>query len=153
VRVEADPLFLLPLQPKQRVGILFPRLSDVADRVVIDDDLRGAAGYIQGWVQNASTGVDVLEIPIQPEGDMLDLTLDWAAALDVIVFFCFDAHRFPGQRHVLEELQRRCKKLVVVVIANPWDRALIKEQATVLNTFGFRVPQLLAGVDLLFRRK
>ncbi len=150
-RVEVDPQRLLPIRRGQRAGILFPRLGDIADRVTVDEELRGAAGLIQGWAHANSSAVDVLEIPIQPQGEMLGLTLDWAAALDVVVYFVYDAHKFDGQRKLLEELQRRVKKLAAVLIRNPQDRDYVKEGVTVLNTYGFRVPQLAAAVDVLFK--
>lgn len=152
VKVERDPQELLPIDYGKRAGVLVPRFWDVADRIEIDEELRGAAGLIQGWIQANSSTVEVLEIPIQPEGEMLSLTLDWAAGLEVVAFLCFDAHRFSGQRKLLEELQRRCPRVVAVLIANPWDRAFVKEKAAVVNTFGFRVCQLSAAVSVLFRK-
>jgi beta-N-acetylhexosaminidase len=152
MKVEADPQKLLPLGAGRRVGVLVPRVGDLADRIAIDEELRGAASLVQAWVQEAAPGVEVLEVPVEPDRDMLGLTLDWAAGLEVVVFFCFDAHRYAGQRKLLEELQARCPRLAVVLIRNPWDRAFVKENATVINTFGFRVHQLWAAVSVLFPR-
>ena len=151
VKVEVDPQKLLPLNPSQKVGILVPRLWDVADRIAIDDELRGAASLVQGWVQNASSTAEVLEIPVHPEGDMLALTLDWAAGLDVAVIFCFDARRYAGQRTLVEELQRRCPKVVLVLLKNPSDRTLAVEKTTVVNPLGFRVCQLAGAVSVLYQ--
>lgn len=151
VKIEADPQKLLPLAKGQRAGILVPRLWDVADRIVIDEEIRGAAALVQGWAQAHSASCDVLEIPIQPGGDMLDLTFEWAAGMDVVVHFCFDAHRFPGQRKLLEQLQARCPKVVAVLIGNPRDRLFAGASTTVVNTFGFRVSQIAAGVNVLFK--
>jgi beta-N-acetylhexosaminidase len=150
IKVEVDPQKLLPLDPRIKAGILVPRLWDVADRIAIDDELRGAASLVQGWIQSASTTAEVLEIPVQPEGDMLTLTLDWAAGLDVAVFFSFDAQRYSGQKKLLEEMQRRCPKVVLVTLRNPADRALATGRTTVVNPFGFRVCQLSAAVGVLF---
>lgn len=151
VKIEQDPQRLIPLKVNAHAGIMVPRLADIADRVAIDDELRGGAGLVQGWVQTYNPAADVLEIPIQPEGDMLDLTLDWAGGLDVVVFLCFDAHRFPGQKRLLEEIQQRCPKPVIVLIRNPWDRVLVRSHAALVHTYGFRVPQLAAAIDVLFK--
>ena len=150
VKVERDPQQLLPIEYGKRVGMLVPRLWDVADRIEIDEELRGAAGLVRSWVQANSSTVEVLEVPIQPAGEMMSLTLDWAAGLETVVVMCFDAHRFAGQRKLLEEVQRRCPKVAVVLIANPWDRAFVTAQTTVVNTFGFRVCQLAAAISVLF---
>jgi beta-N-acetylhexosaminidase len=150
VEVVRDPQGIIPIPRDAKVGVLFPRLWDVADRVMIDDELRGAAALVQGWVQEQSPSSDVLEIPIQPEGELVNLTLEWASGLETLVFFCYDAHRFGGQRKLIEELQRRNQRMVVVILRNPWDSAFLGEQATVIQTFGFRVAQLAAAVRLLF---
>lgn len=150
VEVVRDPGGIIPVPRDSKAGVLFPRLWDVADRVMIDDELRGAAGLVQGWIQERSPSTDVMEIPVQPEGDLLNLTLEWGEGLDTLVFFCYDAHRFSGQRKLIEELQRRGKKLAVVILRNPWDSAFLGEKTTVIQTYGFRVAQLAAAVRLLF---
>jgi beta-N-acetylhexosaminidase len=150
VDVVRDPQGIIPIPKDGKVGVLFPRLWDVADRVMIDDELRGAAGLVQGWIQEQAPSADIMEIPVQPEGELVNLTLEWAAGLETLVFFCYDAHRFSGQRRLIEELQRRSKKVVVVVLRNPWDSAFLGEKTSVIQTFGFRVPQLAAAVRLLF---
>jgi len=150
VQIERDPQHLLPLEPGRRVGILVPRLGDVADRMAIDEELRGAASLIQGWVRARSSGTHVLEIPVQPEPEMLALALDWASDREVVVVLCFDAHQYPGQRRMLEELQRRSPKVVLVLIGNPWDRAFAKGGTSIVNPCGFRLCQLSAAVRLLF---
>lgn len=152
VKVERDPQELLPISYNKRVGVLVPRLWDVADRIAIDDELRGAASLVQGWIMANTATVEVLEIPIQPDAEMLGLTLDWAAGLEIVAFMCFNAQRFPGQRKLLEELQRRCPRVVAILIANPADKAFVKEKTALVNTFGFRVCQLSAAISVLFRK-
>ncbi len=151
VEVLRDPQHIIPIQKDAKVGILFPRLWDMADRVLIDDELRGAAGLVQGWMQERPTAGDGMEIPLQPEVELVDLTLEWAAGLETAVFFCYDAHRYGGQRRLIEELQKRCPRVVVVLIRNPWDAAFLGEQTTVIQTFGFRTTQLAAAIRVLFQ--
>ncbi len=150
VEIAQDPKGILPIGRGAKTGVLVPRLWDVADRVTIDDGLRGAAGLVQGWVRERSGEAEVLEISVQPGADLFDLTFQWVAGLDVVVFFCHDAHRHGGQRRLLEELQARCPKLVVVLIRNPWDANFLGGKVTVIQTYGFRLPQLSAAVRALF---
>ncbi|MBI3854281.1 MAG: hypothetical protein HY293_01175, partial [Planctomycetes bacterium] len=46
LRIERDPGKLLPLSPGLRVGLLVPRLGDVADRIPVADDLRPTAALL-----------------------------------------------------------------------------------------------------------
>jgi beta-N-acetylhexosaminidase len=64
VRIERDPHHLVPLEPGRRVGILVPRLWDVADRIAIDAELRGADSVSTGWVRSHAPGVQVVAIPV-----------------------------------------------------------------------------------------
>lgn len=149
--VERDPQKLIPLKRGTRAGVLFPRLNDVADKLVVDDELRGAAELIQGWIHEISPNVDVLEVPIDAKKDVFTMALEWSTAVEVVILFVFDAQQHVGQRRLLDEVQKRSKKVIVVPVRNPWDRDFVGPKNSVVQTYGFRVPQLAAAVDLIFR--
>jgi beta-N-acetylhexosaminidase len=149
--VDRDPMKLVPVKRGTRVGILFPRLSDIGEKILIDDELKGVTGLMQNWIQGVSSTVDVLEIPVDPRGDLFTMIIEWASAVEIVVYFCFDAKQQKGQRRLLEELQRRCPKFVLIPMRNPWDRELAGDKTTVLQTYGFRVPQIASAIDTLLR--
>ncbi|MBI2900340.1 MAG: glycoside hydrolase family 3 protein [Planctomycetes bacterium] len=151
VRIERDLLRLIPVPRGRRTGILFPRLTDVGDRIVVDDDLRGVVEMMRSWVQEVSKSVDILEIPVEPRADLFAMTLEWCCALELVIVFSFDAQAHPGHRRVLEEVQRQCRRVILVPIRNPEDREFAGPKASVVQTYGFRMPQLAAAVDLIFR--
>ncbi len=151
VRVEKDPQKLVPIPRGRRVGILFPRLTDVGDRIVIDDDLRHGMELLRSWVQEVSKSVDVLEIPIEPKADLFAMTLEWCCSLEIVIVFAFDATTHAGHRRVIQEVQRQCPRVVLVPIRNPEDRALADAKSTIVQAYGFRIPQLAAATDVIFR--
>jgi hypothetical protein len=63
----------------------------------------------------------VLEVAVQPDERSVEMAADWAAAQDAAVFLCFDAHRFAGQRRLIEALTARCERLIVATIGNSAD--------------------------------
>jgi len=147
LRVGRDPHLLLPLPSGCRAGLLVPRLADVADRLPIPVDLRATAALLRPRI-GASVGV--LEVAVQPDERAVGMAVDWAAAQDVAVFLCFDAHRFAGQRRLLEALGSRCGRLIVATIGNSADADIAGERATIVRTCGFQVSQLLAALDSIF---
>ncbi len=147
IRIERDPQRLLPLPSGTRVGLLVPRLGDVADRVPIEDGLRATAALLRPHV---GAGVAVMEVGIRPDERSLALAADWMAAQEAGVFLCFDAQRFDGQRRLLEVLSRRCVRLVGVTIGNFADRDRFPPRATVVRPCGFQRVQLLAALDAIF---
>lgn len=147
VRVERDPSRLMPFPPGRRVGLLVPRLADVADRIPVEEGLRQTAARLRPSV---GASVAVLEVGIQPDDRTVSMAADWMAAQEAAVFFCFDAHRFEGQQVLLEAVERRCERLVVATIGNTKDEDLIADRAAVVRTCGFQACQLRAALRTIF---
>jgi len=147
VSVVRDPLKLLPIPQGKRVGLLVPRLGDVADRLPIEDGLRLTASLLRPRV---GAGVAVLEVPIRPDEPSVSLAVDWMATQDVAVFLCFSAGRFPGQARLLDALAARCPRRVIVTIGDTADESRAGSQASVVNTHGFQACQLISALRTIF---
>ena len=147
LRVGRDPQVLLPLPSGCRAGLIVPRLGDVADRLPIPDDLRATAALLRPGI---GAGVGVLEVAVQPDDRAVAMAADWAASQEAAVFYCFDAHRFPGQRRLLEALGARCRRLVIATIGNTTDAELAAPRASIVRTCGFQACQLRNALDSIF---
>lgn len=147
IRVVRDPWSLLPIPPGQRVGLLVPRLGDVADRIPIEEGLRMTAALVRPQV---GAGVAVLETAVQPDERSVSLAADWMGAQDIGVLLSFDATRFEGQRLLLEAVAARCDRLVIVTIGNSRDAELAPTPASVVRTCGFQACQLQAAFRTVF---
>jgi hypothetical protein len=147
VRVERDPQRLLPFPSGRRVGLVVPRLADVADRIPVEEGLRQTAARIRPSV---GASVAVLEVAVQPDARTVTMAAEWMAAQDAGVFLCFDAHRFEGQRRLLGALGDRCERLAVATIGNSDDEELVADRAAVIRTCGFQACQLLAALRAIF---
>jgi len=150
IRVERDPGHLLPFPSGRRVGLLVPRLADVADRIPVEEGLRRTAGLVR---PNIGASVAVMEVGIQPDAKSVALAADWMASQEAGVFFCFDAYGFHGQRRLLDVLGERVERLVVATIGNSDDEELVAERAAVVRTCGFQACQLLAALRTIFEEK
>jgi hypothetical protein len=140
-------LKLLPIPQGKRVGLLVPRLGDVAERLPIEDGLRSTASLLRPRV---GAGVAVLEVAVRPDEPSVSLAVDWMATQDVAVFLCFSAGRFPGQARLLEALAARCPRRVIVTIGDAGDESRAGSGATVVNTRGFQSCQLISALRTIF---
>lgn len=147
LRIVRDPRNLVPIAAGRRVGILIPRLGDVADRYPMEEGLRSTASLIRPRV---GASVAVLEVAVQPDGPSIALAVDWMATQEVSVFFCFQARRFVGQRKLLDAMAARCPFRIIVTIGDSTDEALAGAEATVLRTCGFQACQLTAALRAIF---
>jgi len=147
LKIVRDPKHLIPIAPGRPVGLLVPRLGDVAERIPVEDGLRSTAALLRPKV-GASVGV--LEIPVQPDEKSVAMAADWLASQEVAVFFCFHARRFAGQRRLLEALAARCPRRIVATIGDSADEALAGDDASILRTCGFQSCQLEAALKAIF---
>jgi len=147
LRVVRDPRNLLPIAAGRRIGILIPRLDDVADRFQLEESLRSTASLIRPRV---GASVAVLEVAVQPDGPSIALAVDWMATQEVSVFFCFQARRFSGQKKLLDQMAARCPLRVIVTIGDSSDESLAGAEATILRTCGFQACQLTAALRAIF---
>lgn len=146
LKIVRDPKHLIPIALGRPVGLLVPRLGDVADRVPVEDGLRSTAALLRPKV-GASVGV--LEVAVQPDEKSVAMAADWLATQEIAVFFCFQAGRFAGQRRLLEALAARCPRRIVATIGDSADEALAGADASVLRTCGFQSCQLEAALKAI----
>jgi hypothetical protein len=147
IKIIRDPRSLIPIPSGRRVGLLVPRLGDVADRLPVEDGLRSTASVLRPRV---GASVAVLEIAVQPDDGAIAIAVDWMAAQEIPVFFCFQAGRFDGQRRLLDALAGRCSRRIVVTIGDSADEARAGADASIVRTCGFQACQLTAALRTLF---
>lgn len=147
LKIVRDPGRLIPIASGRPVGLLIPRLGDVAHLVPIEDGLRATASLLRPRV---GASVAVLEVAVQPDASSVALAADWMASQEIAIVFCFQAGRFAGQRRLLDAVAKRCAKRIVVTIGDSADEALAGPDASILRTCGFQACQLTAALRTIF---
>lgn len=129
--------------------ILFPDFREVAQRFTFEAGPGGPERFVaQAARKRWGEGLKLLRTPVVSER-LPDLEAALRATRPV-VFFCFEALRFPGQAAVLRLLNRRAAaRSVVCLMRSSWDLAKVDGRATVLDLRGYRNCQLERALALL----
>ncbi len=130
------------------VLILFPRLSEMSQTIMVEPDLLHERKFLENHVSYPGKKIQLL--PLNPSAGDIQRAAKHAATSDTTVFFCYDAHLQPGNRRMLERLQRTTPRLVLVLLRDPYDRVWAKKNTTVLTAFGYRQAQLEACLETIF---
>lgn len=132
---------------KGKVLVLAPDLASVMNKFFFENELLGKKSLfsqefdLHGW--------NSVEYKISLDQTVSDQeTQNWPLNIPV-VFFCFDAVNYPGQRVLLEKVQKRFKDIAIVLIRNPYDEQYIQEGVTCIQAYGFRSPQIKKSVEIL----
>ena len=67
------------------------------------------------------------------------------------ILFLFDAHLYPSNKSLLDAVQNAAKKLVVVLLRDPYDLEYLKEGTAGVTAFGWRACQIRAAIEIFCR--
>jgi hypothetical protein len=140
----------LPLRPeKEPLLVLFPDLAEVSELFTFEGGPRHPEEVVKSLLAGWGPA-RLFRVPVVKEGAAaLAPALSKASR---ILFFCFEARRFPGQRKTLELLARRAPdRAAVCLIRNPWDLELLPKSVSAVDTKGYRLCQLRAGLAAILQ--
>ena len=139
----------LPLSNKKEIHVVFPRLSETARHIMVESEVCHARTFVKKRIpRRFHSQVDL--VSLDPTPAEIRKTLTRARASAVTVFFCYDAHLQPGNRHLLEALQIQHQPLVLVLMRDPYDMEFARPSTTVVTAFGYRQAQLEACMRKIF---
>ena len=148
VQVFQDEKKLLPLKPGQKIGVIFPHLSSLAAKIMIEREVLNEKEFVRQEFNKFGLEPEIQVVSIEPAAE-IHQAVTLAKNCDLTSFFCFDAHLYPSNKQLLEALQEAAPKLVVTLLRDPYDAAYIKEGVTCLTDFGWRTCQLQAAIERL----
>ncbi|HEU4369830.1 MAG TPA: beta-N-acetylhexosaminidase [Methylomirabilota bacterium] len=132
-----------------RVLVVFPRFSELAPRITIEPEIADERGWIAGAFGSAGIDPEAAVVGIEPTPEEIAAAAEGAAAADATVLFLYDAHLYASNHALLEALQGRARRLVVVLLRDPYDAALLAPGVRGLTAYGWRKCQLDAVVARL----
>jgi beta-N-acetylhexosaminidase len=140
------------LTPSKTTAILFPRLSKLADKIMIEREQLDEAAWLGQSLK--SLGVAGPSTPylydIELQTSQISPAAEAAAQADQTILFLFDAHIYPAEKQLLEAVQAASKRLVVVLLRDVYDVEYVKEGTLCLTNYGFRVCDIQAVLRKLY---
>jgi hypothetical protein len=132
-----------------RVGVVFPRFSDLAPRITIEPEIAAEKAYIAGAFGTAGITPETRLVGIEPTDTEIAAAGALAEASDALVLFLFDAHLYASNAKLLKELQSRARALAVVLMRDPYDADMLAPGVLGVTAYGFRKCQLDAVIARL----
>ena len=130
-----DSQKLLPLKNEQKLRVFIPDITPVSDWVLFEPEW-----YNPVKMANLITGRNDSEIIMTSleTGKNYDLT----SSTETNIVVLYNATDKKGQREILEQINKLTERVIVIIVHNFWDQELIPQQATIIETSGFRISQL-----------
>jgi len=151
VRVGGVPL---PLpEDGARTVVLFPDFPEVRARFTFEGGPRGPEAFLRRALRGRAR---LMRTPVAAGLDarMSARLRDAVRSADRIVFFCFEALRFAGQRAVLGLLNRAApRRSVACLIRSSCDIGLLDRRVTAVDAYGYRLCQLQAALELILEER
>jgi beta-N-acetylhexosaminidase len=137
----------LPL-PKPPI-ILFPDFREVSQRFTFENGPGGPERFAaEACRSHWGTAPKIMRAPVV-SGSLAAVKRALAEGGE-IVFFCFEAMRFPGQAAALKLLMKQApERVVACLIRSSWDLAKLDRRTTALDLHGYRNCQLARAFALL----
>jgi beta-N-acetylhexosaminidase len=145
-----DGPLLPPRENPLRVNVVFPRLSALARRIMVEEPLRKETAYLQALAEGLPHSFVISTIPLDPGDSAIHRAQRRARETDATVFFCFDAHAHSGCRRLLRVLRASAKNLIVVLLRNPYDREFLRPGDRAVTAYGWRECQIRACWERVF---
>lgn len=152
VQVVQDNDKLLPLSGtlSQDVAVIFPQLSSFASKIMVEKEFEDEIAYFHHLL-GSYPGNHVTEVyAIEPTEEDIENAANLARRSTVTLFFCFDAHLYPKEQALFAALQKSARKLVVVLMRDPYDKSFLRAKDVGVTAFGWRKCQIEAVVERVF---
>ncbi len=136
-------------QKRSSLLVLFPKLSEIKSSFVFEGGPGGPAQWLRTNLKKKGP-VRFIETPVkEKKAGFLRAALKEA---EQILFFCFEARRFPGQKAVLDLLnQKTADKTMVLLMRGDSDLPLINSRSAVIDMAGDRKLQIEKTLEVIFK--
>jgi beta-N-acetylhexosaminidase len=132
-----------------RVLAVFPRLSELADRITVEAAMLDEARYVGEAMAAHGIASQTAIVGVEPTRSEIDDVRARAAAVDACLLFLYDAHLYASNRALLAALQRDAPALAAVLLRNPSDARLVLPNAGSVTAYGWRRCQIDAALACL----
>ena len=145
-----DEAGLLPLPSEQDARVVLIEFASYLDSEALEQS--GQTGFAT-LLHDRLPVVESLGIPAsEPDPALLERARSLARSAEVLVIATRNAHLFPPQLELAQDLLASARLRVLLCLRNPYDAGVLHGVGTVLCTCGDSTPSLAAAADVLAGR-
>lgn len=130
-------------------AVLFPRLSEMSSRIMIEDSFKDESAFLHALLSAAGIKATFALRSMEPSRADLDAALDAAQHFDQVLLFVYDAHLQVTEKELVQNVQARGKRTVVVLLRDVYDKAFLNPGTRCVTAYGFRACDLQAIIPKL----
>ena len=150
VQVLQDKQKLLPLQRDLKsLGVIFPQFSFLDAKIMIEREVLEEEGFVRREFQKFGFSPEIEIVGPEPADDDIRRAVHLGNTSDLTILFLYDAHLYPSNKSLLDAVQNAARKLVVVLLRDPYDLEFLKEGTAGVTAFGWRVCQIRTAIGIL----
>ena len=131
---------------RRKIGVIFPQFSALEAKIMIEKEVLAEKEFIRREFQKFGVSPDIELVGIEPTAPEIQRAVELARNSELTILFCYDAHLYPANKRLLDEVQEAAAELVVDLLRDPYDRAWLRPGTTGLTAFGWRACQLRAAI-------
>ncbi len=150
IRVLRPGSWDFPLDPKKNsILVLFPQLLEIKSSFAFEEGPEGPARWLKKKLKSKGL-VRFVETPVKEK--QVGFLRRAVQEADQVLFFCFEARRFPGQKAVLNVLNKMAAdKTAVFLMRGSADLPLIDPGLAVIDMAGDRKSQMEAALKVILK--
>ncbi|MEJ2090779.1 MAG: beta-N-acetylhexosaminidase [Syntrophobacterales bacterium] len=149
VQVLQDKQKLMPLRRDQKnLGVIFPQFSLFDAKIMIEREVLEEKEFVRREFQKFGVRPEIQIVSVEPGEEEIRRAVHLGSTSEVTILFLFDAHLYPSNKSLLDAVQNTAKKLVVVLLRDPYDLEYLKEGTAGVTAFGWRACQIRAAIEI-----
>jgi len=92
---------------------------------------------------------EVFNLPLLPGAEEVEYLSSRLPGIIPVIIACYDAHRYPGQKKLIDDLLTRRPDAILAIMRDPRDAELFPRASTIIITRGYTAPSLQALAEVL----
>lgn len=152
VQISRDKKGLIPIKTDKKVVIIYPDFSSLGDHIFLEREVMEGEGLIRKYLKVPQEKMGFFKVPLEQNMYKANFLINKLEKTDLVIFFCFEAHAYSNQRHLLQAIEKKFREAIVILLGSPLDEKFIGRDVSIIKTYGFRRVQIEAVLNLLFNR-
>ncbi len=149
VQISRDKKGLIPIKTDKKVAIIYPDFSSLTDHIFFEREVIEGEVLIRKYLKVPQNKMGFFKVPLEEDMREAEFLINKLKKINLVILFCFEAHAYSSQRHLLQAIEKKFKEVIVILLGSPLDEEFIDRDVSIIKAYGFRLVQIQAAINLL----